>query len=198
MSAPARRPAVFLDRDGTLNEEVDFLARAEELVLIPGAAQAVRALNEAGFAAVLVTNQSGLARGLFSASALEAIHARLALELGRAGAHLDAIYVCPHHPSEGSPPLRRDCDCRKPAPGLLVRAARELDLDLERSWVVGDAERDLEAGAALGLPGILVETGKGRAELERMRRLGHPPPQVAADVGSAVQRILAARAPHFS
>lgn len=160
-AVPARRPAVFLDRDGTINVEVDYLRRVEDLVLIPGAGRAIARLNRAGYPVIAVTNQSGIARGLLDEPTLKRIHDRLEELLAADGAHLDAIYFCPHHPDHGDVPYRRNCDCRKPAPGLLLRAAEELGLELAGSWVVGDSLRDLEAGRAAGASGILVETGKG-------------------------------------
>ncbi len=128
-------PAVFVDRDGTLNREVGYLRRVADLRLVPGTAGAVRALTDAGFAVVVVTNQSGIARGLITPAVLAAIHQTLRDRLARAGARLAGIYVCPHHPTAGTPPLRRRCRCRKPAPGMIVRAVRELGLDLARSYL---------------------------------------------------------------
>ncbi len=177
------RPAVFLDRDGTLNVDVDFLDDPAELVLIDGAAEAVLALNEAGFVVAVVTNQSGIARGYLDEARLAEIHGRLEAELGAAGAHLDGIFYCPHHPTEGAPPYRRPCECRKPAPGLLRAATEELDLDLSRSFVIGDSPRDIEAGAALGVPGYLV--GDSARQL--------PPGATAirvADLATAVEHLL--------
>jgi D-glycero-D-manno-heptose 1,7-bisphosphate phosphatase len=179
--------AVFLDRDGTLTAESDWVREARDLVLLPGAARAVRRLNEAGWRAVLVTNQSAVARGMISETELAAIHAHLETELAREGARLDAIYACPHHPTEGRGEYRLECECRKPAPGMIARAARELGLDLARSWIVGDAARDLEAGARLGVRGVLVATGKGSAERARAT-FEH----FAPDVEGAVEWILAA------
>jgi D-glycero-D-manno-heptose 1,7-bisphosphate phosphatase len=188
----AQRAAVFLDRDGTLLDELGFLARPADLRLLPGAAAGVRALNQAGLAVVLVTNQSGIARGLFSEADLAAIHARLAQELERAGAHLDALYHCPHHPEQGQPPLRRACSCRKPEPGLLLLAARELGLDLARSWIVGDSVRDLEAGRRAGIPGrVLVLTGKGQATLAGLAPEQRAQTLVVADLPEAARRVLA-------
>lgn len=187
----ARRAAVFFDRDGTLTVEEDWILRPDELVLLPGAGEAVRAASDAGFATVLVTNQSAVARGRIDQTQLAAIHARLAELLAARGATLDGVYACPHHPTEGVGALRVECECRKPKPGLLLRAARELDLDLARSWIVGDAERDLAAGAACGVRGILVSTGKGASERARLARAGRPPPEGAPDVRSAVDAILA-------
>lgn len=188
------RPAVFLDRDGTLVDELGFLARAEDLRLLPGAAEAVRRLNEQGLVAVVVTNQSGIARGLFGERELAAVHARLAAELARAGAHLDDVLHCPHHPSEGSPPWRQRCPCRKPAPGLVLEAARRHGLALADSWMIGDSLRDLECGARAGLAGsILVRTGKGADELATLPAAERARTLVAPDVLGAVELLLAAR-----
>lgn len=185
------RPAVFFDRDGTLTVEGDWVRSAAELVLLEGAADAIARLRQAGYAVVLITNQSAVARGLISEAELTAIHADLAARLAESGAHLDGIYACPHHPTEGHPPYRRECDCRKPKSGLIECAARELDLDLGKSWIVGDAERDLRAGAHLGLRGILVATGKGAAEHRRLSAAGRAPEYFTADARSAVDLILA-------
>jgi D-glycero-D-manno-heptose 1,7-bisphosphate phosphatase len=158
-----RRPAVFVDRDGTLNREVHYLAKVEGLHLLPGVAAAIHCLAAAGFAVVVVTNQSGVARGLMTLDAVDAIHRELMRRLARGGVVVDAIYFCPHHPTEGRAPLRRRCRCRKPRPGLVHRAARELALDLGRSYCVGDGAVDLELAAAVGARGVLVLTGHGRA-----------------------------------
>lgn len=183
------RRAVFLDRDGTLVDELGFLRRAQDLRLLPGAAEGVRLFNQAGWRTVVVTNQSGIARGLLDERALAEVHARLADELARSGARLDAILHCPHHPEHGEPPLRRACACRKPAPGLILEAARRDELDLAASWTIGDSLRDLEAGRRAGLAGgVLVLTGKGRAELER----ADEPIRSAADLPAAARAILVA------
>ncbi len=145
-----RRPAVFVDRDGTLNREVDYLRRVRDLHLLPGTAAAIRRLTAAGFAVVVVTNQSGVARGLVAEETLAAIHRTLEHRLAATGARLAGIYVCPHHPEVGPPSLRKRCHCRKPAPGMVRRAARELDLDLARSYCVGDGPPDLGLAAASG------------------------------------------------
>src|SRR5690348_15967631 len=135
---PAPRPAVFMDRDGCLTEEVGYVNHPSRLRLLPRTAEAIRRLNVAGVAAVVVTNQAGIARGYFSDDVLRATNETLVAQLKDAGAHLDGIYVCPHHPTEGVPPYRAQCDCRKPAPGLLRRAATDLDLDLAASTMVGE------------------------------------------------------------
>ncbi|MCI0704798.1 MAG: D-glycero-beta-D-manno-heptose 1,7-bisphosphate 7-phosphatase [Planctomycetia bacterium] len=152
------REAVFLDRDGTLIEEVHYLAEPEQVRLIANAAQAVRKLNEAGVLVVVVTNQAGVARGYFPESHVFEVHEHLSALLAQRGARLDGYYYCPHHP-EGVNEYRCECDCRKPKPGLLQRAARELDIDLSQSWMIGDKVSDAEAGTAAGCRSILVRTG---------------------------------------
>jgi len=186
------RPAVFLDRDGTLNREVEgALASVAQLELLPGAAEAAARLAAAGFALVVVSNQSAVARGWCSLDDVRRVNAELRARLAAAGAPLAGVYVCPHHPEHGAPPYRRACPCRKPQAGLLRRAARELGLDLGRSWIVGDALRDLAAGRALGVRALLVETGKGAREATRLAELGPPAPEVVRDLGAAAERVLA-------
>jgi D-glycero-D-manno-heptose 1,7-bisphosphate phosphatase len=175
-AAPARRrarPAVFVDRDGTLNREVHYLASVDGLRVLPGVASAIRALDAAGFAVVVVTNQSGVARGRMTLETVHAIHRELVRRLAVRGATLAGIYVCPHHPEEGTPPLRRRCRCRKPAAGLVDRAVRELALDLARSYCVGDGIADLGLAAAVGVRGVLVLTGHGRETARALARTGH-------------------------
>ncbi len=156
------RPAVFLDRDGTIIREVDYLRSVAQLRLLPGAAAAIRRLNNAGFMVIITTNQSGIARGLLTEADLSKINAVLCKRLSARGATIDAIYYCPHHPEIGIPPYRRRCQCRKPAPGMLLRAAKDLQLDLSHSYSVGDSERDLAAGRKVGARTVLVRTGYGR------------------------------------
>jgi D-glycero-D-manno-heptose 1,7-bisphosphate phosphatase len=163
--------AVFLDRDGTVIDEVDYLSSPDEVRLIPGAADAIARLNALNMPIVIVTNQAGVARGYFPESRVAEVHARLDRLLAGRSAHVDGYYVCPHHPREGAPPYRRDCDCRKPRPGLLLRAAADLGLDLASSCLIGDKLSDLEAGASAGCHTILVRTGYGaRHEREAVAR----------------------------
>lgn len=187
----APRPAVFLDRDGVLVDELDFLTDPDALRLVPGAAEAIRELNRHNVPAVVVTNQSAVARGLVDERGLGAIHERLRERLAEGGAHLDAIFYCPHHPTEGHAPYRIVCDCRKPQPGLLLRAARMLGLDLASSWIIGDSARDLEAGAAAGVRGVLVATGKGVRENTKLTAAGRAPLHFVPDVRAAVELVLA-------
>jgi histidinol-phosphate phosphatase family protein len=182
-------PAVFVDRDGTLNREVHFLRRVADLRLLPGSAAAVRALTRAGFTVVVVTNQSGVARGLVAPATLDAIHAAIRRRLAAAGAAVAGIYACPHHPTEGRPPLRKRCRCRKPAPGLARRAARDLGLDLARSYCVGDSDADLGLAAATGCRAVLVLTGHGRRT--RAAYAGAPPAaHVAVNFRAAARWII--------
>lgn len=176
--------AVFLDRDGTINEEVEYLDDPQDLRLIPGAVEAIRLLNEAGVPAIVVTNQAGVGRGYFSEARVEAIHQQLAKQLAAHGAHLDATYYCPHHPDEG-------CDCRKPNPGMLKRAAQEHDIDLGRSFAVGDKVSDLEAGRRAGCRTVLVLTGYGAEAQESFKRSDFQPDFNARDLLQAVRWMLA-------
>lgn len=155
-----RQKAVFLDRDGTLNREVGFLRNIDDLELLPGAAYAVRSLNEAGYLVILATNQPVIARGEVSVSELENIHNKLETLLGNEGAYLDSIYFCPHHPDSGFkgeiPELKFECECRKPKPGMLLKAADDFNIDLSESWMIGDSERDVKAGIAAGCKTALI------------------------------------------
>lgn len=188
-------PAVFIDRDGTLTEEVGYVNHPRRLRLLPRSAEAIRRLNRSGFKAVMVTNQSGVARGYFSEEVLHAVNEALVSQLKAEGAYLDGLYVCLHHPTVGDPPYRAACDCRKPAPGLLTRAAGDLGLDLSRSWMVGDKISDILAGRRAGVGSILVLTGYGLGESEyRRSRWPTPPDHVAEDLLESVEWILARRA----
>lgn len=154
--------AVFLDRDGTINEEQGYLYRAEECRFLPGVKEAVRRLNAAGYLVVVVTNQSGIARGYYSESDLDKLHRFMEKEFAVAGARIDGWYYCPHHPDFS--PEGETCDCRKPLPGMLLVASEELGIDLSSSWMVGDKSADMEAGLAAGCRSILVRTGYGAVE----------------------------------
>lgn len=149
-----KQRAVFLDRDGTINKYVGFLRKPEELELLPGAAEAIKKINESGYLAIVVTNQPVIARGEVTVEQLDEIHNKLETLLGQEGAYLDAIYYCPHHPDKGFPgeipELKINCDCRKPKPGMLLKAAEDFNIDLNQSWMVGDDERDMEAGQVAG------------------------------------------------
>lgn len=154
------RKAVFLDRDGTLNIEVATVAKPDDLTPIEGIGPAVRMINDAGLLAILVTNQAVIARGDCDTSMLRRIHAKLRNHLARDGAHLDAIYFCPHHPDYGPP-----CLCRKPKPGMLLAAAKDFNIDLRQSWVVGDSAKDVQLARNVGARSLLLRTGKAGADI---------------------------------
>jgi len=189
-------PGLLLDRDGTLCEDVGYLDSPEQLRLIEGSSTALRLARSAGYRIAIVTNQSGVARGLFDMQTVDRTHERLNQLLALEGARFDAAFVCPHHPDYGDGPDAGRCACRKPEPGLLLRAARDLELDLSASYTIGDRYRDLQAGQRAGTRTILVRTGYGAKEFEY-----HPdcedvrPDHVADDLLEAVRWILARRSP---
>jgi len=184
-------PAVFLDRDGTLNEEVGYLNHIDRLRLFPWTAEAMRKLNRAGVPAVVVSNQSGIGRGYFPEELVQQVHARIVEQLASQDARIDAFYYCPHHPDARIAEYRGDCRCRKPAPGLVEKAARELRLDPHRSYVVGDTDRDLGLAFNVGARAALVMTGYGRGIYEcRRREWPRQPDLVVENVLTAVDRIL--------
>ena len=188
-----KRRAVFLDRDGTIIREVGYVDEPSKVELLPRSAGAIRSLNQAGFQVVVVTNQSGVARGYFNEEMVSKVHQRLMELLQKEGAHLDRIYYCPHHPEEGNSPYRKDCSCRKPKPGMLLEASRELNLDLSRSFMVSDKYSDLQMAHQLEVKGILVLTGYGEGELSQVFQRGNPPPDyVAEDLEDAAQWIIKA------
>lgn len=162
-----KQKAIFLDRDGTVNKYVGFLRNIEDFELIDGAAEAIKKVNDSGYLAIVITNQPVIARGEVTYEELEEIHCKMETLLGLKGAYLDGIYICPHHPHKGYageiPELKFDCDCRKPKPGLLLRAAEEFNIDLSRSWMIGDSENDILAGKAAGcFTGLIGTEGFGQ------------------------------------
>ena len=154
------KPAVFLDRDGTVNIEKEYLYRADQFEFTPGAVEAINLLNQSGYLVVVVTNQSGVARGYYGEADVERLHSHIDQLLQSHGGRVDAWYYCPHHAS-GKPPYNRECHCRKPLPGMLLQAAADHGIDLSRSWMVGDKLVDIEAGLAAGCKPVLVMTGYG-------------------------------------
>jgi len=176
---------VFLDRDGVVVEEVDYLRRPSQLKLIPGAAEAIVRLRRAGFLVVVVSNQSGIARGYFTLGDLRKIHAKLRAELKARGARLDAIYFCPHHPEAGA---RVDCACRKPKIGMLLEAKKRFKIDFKKSFLVGDASADMGAARKAGVAAILVSTGY--AGKDGKNKMAKPDARVK-DLGAAADWILA-------
>ena len=181
--------AVFLDRDGTIIEESGYLDRLERLVFFPFSIDAVRALNDGGFTVVIVTNQAGIARGIVDEVFVGEAHRHIAERMQAGGARIDGVYYCPHYPEGTVAQYRQRCDCRKPQPGLLRRAARDLDLDLGRSFIVGDRWHDLAAGQAVGARGLLVRTGLGRVDEATPAKLPADA-LVVDDLAAAVAWIL--------
>ncbi len=187
----AKRPAVFMDRDGTISEEIGYVNHPARYRVFPYASEAVRLLNQTNYLAVLVTNQAGVARGYFTEDVIKAVHARLEKELAGGNAHLDAIFYCAHHPSVGEAPYRLDCDCRKPKPGLITRAAAEFEIDLSRSWMIGDRYSDVELARNAGVRAAFVLSGYGLGEWEYQRSVWKTEPDlVANDLLEAVQLIV--------
>jgi D-glycero-D-manno-heptose 1,7-bisphosphate phosphatase len=180
----ALRPAVFLDRDGTIAEEVGYLNHVSRFRILPRVAEAIRRLNEAQMPVIVITNQSGVGRGYFPLSLVHTVHELMTQQLEAAGAHLDAVYYCPHTSADG-------CDCRKPKTGMLDLAAREHAIDLRRSFIVGDRHGDVEVARRTGANSILVRTGYGEGEyLWNASKWQYQPDFVAADLADAVHWIL--------
>jgi len=173
-----RQPAVFVDRDGTLIEEVNYLSRVEDLRLFPFTESAVAELKANGFLVIVVTNQSGIGRDIFDESDMHDIHQSIQASLSGA---IDAFYFCPHLPCDG-------CKCRKPGPGMIESAVNDFDIDLDRSWMVGDKKSDVELGRNAGLKSALVLTGYGQTHQNILEYL---PEAIEADLGEAVKRIIA-------
>jgi D-glycero-D-manno-heptose 1,7-bisphosphate phosphatase len=169
--------AVFIDRDGTMARDVSYCRRPEDFDLFSTTAKAVKLLGEHGFKVIVITNQSGVARGYFSGEMLTEIHRKMEKELAREGAHLDAIYYCPHHPDD-------NCQCRKPKPGLVLQAAQDHDIDLERSFVIGDMPLDIAMGKAVNCRTVLI------AGMVDEANSGYSPDYVAGDLYEAARWVL--------
>ncbi len=180
--------AIFLDRDGVINEDVNYLSASDQLQLIPGAAAAIARLNNAGLPVIVITNQAGVARGYYPEAQIEVVHMALSYRLAQAGAYIDRYYYCPHHPAEGLPPYRVDCNCRKPKPGLLLQAAEDFDLDLKHCFVIGDNHSDIALSQSTGCRTVLVLTGHG-ARVWREWCEDFQPDHVAPDLSAAVAWI---------
>jgi D-glycero-D-manno-heptose 1,7-bisphosphate phosphatase len=184
-------PAVFLDRDGTINTDVGYLNHPDQLELIPRSGLAIKLLNEAGFKTVVITNQAGIAKGLLQEEILPEIHNRLSHLLDKEDARIDAFYYCPHHPEAAVEQYRIDCQCRKPFPGMILHAAEDLGIDVTRSFVIGDKSCDIELAHNVGAKAIMVMTGYGETELVRHTEAKLPlPHHTASDLYDAVQWIV--------
>ena len=182
--------AVFLDRDGTIIEDSGYVSTPEQVHFIPGSIAAIKKLNAAGFKVIVITNQSGVARGFFGEDMLQTIDKTVHRQILNGGAHLDAIYYCPHHAEYGAYPYKQACSCRKPGTGMIDKAAKDLDLDLARSFLIGDHSCDIAAGKKAGLKTVFVTTGHGAKE---QANLTEQPDQIAADLAAAVDWILKGR-----
>ncbi len=186
-----KRPAVFIDRDGTISEEVGYVNHPSRFRLFPYSAEAIRILNDSGWLAIVVTNQAGVARGYFSEDVIRKIHQQLVSALHAESARLDAIYYCAHHPSVGEPPYRLDCDCRKPKPGLIEQAGRDFEIDMAASWIAGDRYSDVELARNAGLRSAFVLSGYGRGEWEyQSQGWKHRPDLVCENLLEAVKSIV--------
>jgi D-glycero-D-manno-heptose 1,7-bisphosphate phosphatase len=183
--------AVFIDRDGTISEEVGYINHSSRFSLFPYSARAIKLLNNEGWLAVVVTNQAGVARGYFDEQLITEVHEKMRQELQSQGARLDAIFYCAHHPTVGEPPYRVDCDCRKPKPGLINQAANQLKIDLKASWMIGDRYSDIELAHNAGLNSAFVLSGYGRGEWEHQRASWqHQPDLMSENLLEAVEAIV--------
>jgi D-glycero-D-manno-heptose 1,7-bisphosphate phosphatase len=180
-------PAVFVDRDGTLIREVDFLISLDQMEILPRVPESIQLLRSHGFKVVVVTNQSAVARGFLREKDLQQIHHELEGRLASSSASLDAIYYCPHHPTEGLSSYRRSCDCRKPNVGMALQAATELNLNLHLSYVVGDQSGDMGLAAGIGAKGVLIEGNPGKGIHDAADAVNY----VAKDLWDAAQWIIA-------
>ena len=186
-----KQRAVFIDRDGTMSEEVGYINHSSRFRLFPYTATAIKHLNESGWLAIVVTNQAGVARGYFSEDMIDTVHAQMTKDVTANGGRIDAIYYCAHHPSVGEPPYRVACDCRKPQPGLINRAAEKFDVDLSSSWMIGDRYSDVELARNAGVKSMFVLSGYGRGEWEHQRtNWSAQPDLVAENLLEAVQMIV--------
>lgn len=179
--------AVFLDRDGTIVEDVGYMNSPDQIRFIHGSIEAIKKLNEAGYKVVVITNQAGVARGLITEDMLQTIDKTLHKWILNGGAHLDGIYYCPHHPEHGVYPYKQVCECRKPHPGLIKRAHRDLDIDLSQSFMIGDKATDVEAGRSAGTKTVFVLSGRGKQE---KARLNGKPDHIADNLLAAVKWVL--------
>lgn len=182
--------AVFLDRDGTINVEKNYVHRVEDFEFIDGAIEGIALLNQHGFKVVVVSNQSGIARGFYTPNDVHVLHDHIQRELRKHDALIDAFYYCPHHPEAAIDMYRLNCDCRKPNPGMVLRAEKKLDLDLKSSYIVGDLVADIELGLRLGIYAVLVKTGHGEDALKTLQDTNRPPDAVADHLLGAVRHIV--------
>ena len=185
-----KRRAVFLDRDGTINEDVGYPRRYSQIKIYPESFRAVNRFNQAGLMAIVITNQSGIGRGLLTEEALADIHKKMLASFAKKKAHIDAFYYCPHYELSSVSRYRNLCSCRKPNPGLALRAAGEFDLDLPHSYMIGDKVEDILFGRNIQATPVLVLTGSGQESLARLKDMGSEPAYVAGDILQAAEWII--------
>jgi D-glycero-D-manno-heptose 1,7-bisphosphate phosphatase len=194
MMQAKKNRAVFLDRDGTINEEVGYLDSIDKLKLFPNAAAAIRIINESGMKAVVMSNQSGIARGYFTEEFVGTVHTHIQKTLRERGAFIDAFYYCPHHPTDGLGAYLQSCSCRKPEAGMLIAASEDLDIDLAKSYTVGDMSKDIQVAGKVGAKGVLVKTGYGVNTIEKDFTPGSAevvrPDYIAEDILDAITWIM--------
>ena len=192
MTFEKKKPAVFLDRDGTINEQMGYINHESRFVLLPGVAEAIRLLNRNGYLSIVVSNQSGVGRGYFPVDLVYKLHDKMESELKKQDAVLDRIYFCPHYPGGSVVEYDKSCTCRKPGTGLIDQAVEDFPIDLAASYVIGDRCSDIKMAHRAGIKGVLVKTGYGRGDLEYVfPGLSYQPHHVAEDLLEAVQWILA-------
>jgi D-glycero-D-manno-heptose 1,7-bisphosphate phosphatase len=186
-----KKPAVFIDRDGTINEQMGYVNHVSRFRILPRVPQAIRMLNRHGFLVFVVSNQSGVARGYYPLDLVKTLHQILVTRLREKNGVIDGIFFCPHHPAGSVPEFSRDCDCRKPKAGLIEQACRSFEIDLRRSFVIGDMCTDIELAHRAGLTGILVKTGYGLGEIEyTLPQKSAKPAHIAEDLLDGVRWIL--------
>lgn len=179
--------AVFLDRDGTIIEDIGYLCAPGQIKFIPGSIAAIKSLKDAGYKIVVITNQAGVARGLVTEDMLQTIDKVMHKSILSSGTHLDGIYYCPHHPEHGAFPYKRECECRKPHPGLLKKAQKDLNIDLAASFMIGDKASDIEAGQRAGVRTVFVNSGPHQ---DQLAKLTQQPDHLAADLRAAAAWVL--------
>ena len=186
-----KRPAVFIDRDGTVNEQMGYVNHISRFVLLPGVAKAIRLLNNHQYLAIIVSNQSGVARGYYPIGLVDEVHAHMEALMEKEDAFIDGIFFCPHYKKGNVPEYSVECDCRKPGTGLIEKAKEAFEIDMDNSYVIGDRSSDIELALRLEVKGILVTTGYGQGDLEYVfPRLSFRPAHIAKDLLHAVQWIL--------
>lgn len=186
----SKHKAVFIDRDGTLNVEKDYVFRIEDFEFISGAIEAVRLLNENSFKAVVISNQSGIARGYYTPNDVHILHDHIQRELKKHKAFMDAFFYCPHHPDGTVKEFQKVCECRKPNPGMILQAEQKLNLDLEQSYVIGDNLTDIQLKEKVPLKTILVRTGHGEKNIKALKASDIQPDRIEGNLLQAVQYII--------